>query len=146
GMRAAGMMRRSLTEALFIARHRVAFGKPLIELPLMRRQLLKIMLLAESARSVMLHATGELERADGGDESARRRIRILTPLLKFRACRDARRATGDARRLLLSALVLEHRLKPRDPLLSASQDEPFANLLLPETPVSAGAADPLLNR
>jgi alkylation response protein AidB-like acyl-CoA dehydrogenase len=28
GMRAAGMMRRSLTEALFIARHRVAFGKP----------------------------------------------------------------------------------------------------------------------
>jgi alkylation response protein AidB-like acyl-CoA dehydrogenase len=31
-----------------------------------------------------------------GDESARRRIRILTPLLKFRACRDARRATGDA--------------------------------------------------
>ena len=55
-------------------------------------------------------------------------------------------ATGDARRLLLSALVLEHRLKPRDPLLSASQDEPFANLLLPETPVSAGAADPLLNR
>jgi acyl-CoA dehydrogenase len=96
GMRAAGMMRRSLTEALFIARHRVAFGKPLIELPLMRRQLLKIMLLAESARSVMFHAASELERADSGDESARRRIRILTPLLKFRACRDARRATGDA--------------------------------------------------
>jgi hypothetical protein len=96
GMRAAGMMRRSLTEALFIARHRVAFGKALIELPLMRRQLLKIMLLAESARSVMFHAAAELERADAGDESARRRIRILTPLLKFRACRDARRATGDA--------------------------------------------------
>src|SRR6185503_16406670 len=96
GMRAAGMMRRALTEALFIARHRVAFGKTLIELPLMRRQLLKIMLLAEAARSVMLHAAAELEKADGGDESARRRIRILTPLLKFRACRDARRATGDA--------------------------------------------------
>ena len=96
GMRAAGMMRRALTESLFIARHRVAFGKRLIELPLMRRQLLKIMLLAESARSVMLHAAAELEKADAGDEDARRRIRILTPLLKFRACRDARRATGDA--------------------------------------------------
>jgi hypothetical protein len=31
----------------------------------MRRQLLKIMLLAESARSVMFHAAAELERADG---------------------------------------------------------------------------------
>ncbi|HEX5611441.1 MAG TPA: acyl-CoA dehydrogenase family protein [Burkholderiales bacterium] len=96
GMRAAGMMRRALTESLFLARRRVAFGKLLIELPLMRRQLLKIMLLAEAARSVMLYAAAELKRADAGDESARRRIRILTPLLKFRACRDARRATGDA--------------------------------------------------
>jgi alkylation response protein AidB-like acyl-CoA dehydrogenase len=96
GMRAAGMMRRALTEALFIARHRVAFGRTLIELPLMRRQLLKIMLLAEAARSVMLYAASELEKSDAGDEAARRRIRILTPLLKFRACRDARRATGDA--------------------------------------------------
>src|SRR6185369_868676 len=48
------------------------------------------------ARSVMLYAAAELEKADAGDEDARRRIRILTPLLKFRACRDARRATGDA--------------------------------------------------
>jgi alkylation response protein AidB-like acyl-CoA dehydrogenase len=96
GMRAAGMMRRALTEALFIARHRVAFGRTLIELPLMRRQLLKIMLLAEAARSVMFYAAAELEKSDAGDEAARRRIRILTPLLKFRACRDARRATGDA--------------------------------------------------
>jgi alkylation response protein AidB-like acyl-CoA dehydrogenase len=96
GMRAAGMMRRSLTEALFIARHRVAFGRLLVELPLMRRQLLKIMLAAEAARSVMLYAATELEKADAGDDSARRRVRILTPLLKFRACRDARRATGDA--------------------------------------------------
>ena len=40
GMRAAGMMRRALTEALYISNHRSAFGKTLIELPLMRRQLL----------------------------------------------------------------------------------------------------------
>jgi len=96
GMRAAGMMRRALTEALFVARNRVAFGRQLIELPLMRRQLLKIMLAAEAARSVMFYAAAELEKSDAGNEAARRRIRILTPLLKFRACRDARRATGDA--------------------------------------------------
>jgi acyl-CoA dehydrogenase len=96
GMRAAGMMRRALTEALFVARRRVAFGKPLIELPLMRRQLLKLMLPAEAARSVMLYTAAELARADAGDDAARRRVRLLTPLLKFRACRDARRVTGDA--------------------------------------------------
>ena len=96
GMRAAGMMRRSLTEALFIARRRAAFGKPLVELPLMRRQLLKIMLAAEAARSIVFYTAAELAKADAGDEEARRRVRILTPLLKFRACRDARRATGDA--------------------------------------------------
>jgi acyl-CoA dehydrogenase len=96
GMRAAGMMRRALTEALFVARNRKAFGKPLIQLPLMRRQLLKLMLAAEAARSVLFFTANELEKADAGDESARKRVRLLTPLIKFRACRDARKVTGDA--------------------------------------------------
>jgi alkylation response protein AidB-like acyl-CoA dehydrogenase len=96
GMRAAGMMRRALTEALFVANRRAAFGKRLIELPLMRRQLLKLMVPAEAARSVMLFTATELESADAGDDAARRRLRVLTPLIKFRACRDARRVTADA--------------------------------------------------
>jgi hypothetical protein len=96
GMRAAGMMRRSLTEALFVARRRSAFGRRLVELPLMQRQLVKLMLPAEQARSMMLLAAQLLARADGGDEVARKLIRIVTPLIKFRACRDARRVTGDA--------------------------------------------------
>ncbi len=96
GMRAAGLMRRALTEALFVARNREAFGKKLIELPLMRRQLLKMMLPAEAARSILFFTSGELEKADAGDDLARRRVRLLTPLIKFRACRDARKATGDA--------------------------------------------------
>jgi acyl-CoA dehydrogenase len=96
GMRAAGLMRRALTEALFVARHRQAFGKRLIELPLMRRQLLKLMLPAEAARSVLFFTSKELEKADNGDENARRIVRLMTPLIKFRACRDARKVTGDA--------------------------------------------------
>jgi len=96
GMRAAGMMRRALTESLFLARHREAFGGRLIDKPLMRRQLLKLMLPTEAARSVMLFTATQLSRADAGDDDARRRVRILTPLVKFRACRDARRVTGDA--------------------------------------------------
>ena len=96
GMRAAGLMRRALTEALFVARNREAFGKKLIELPLMRRQLLKLMLPAEAARSVLFFISKDLEKADAGDEAARKRVRLLTPLIKFRACRDARKVTGDA--------------------------------------------------
>lgn len=96
GMRAAGLMRRALTEALFVARNRKAFGKPLIELPLMRRQLVKLMLPTEAARSMVLYTALELAKADAGDEVARRRVRLLTPLIKFRACRDARKVTGDA--------------------------------------------------
>jgi alkylation response protein AidB-like acyl-CoA dehydrogenase len=96
GVRAAGMMRRALSDALHLTRNRQAFGRRLIDLPLMRRQLLKLMLPAEQARSVFMLTATELAHADQGDEQARRRVRILTPLIKFRACRDARRATGDA--------------------------------------------------
>jgi alkylation response protein AidB-like acyl-CoA dehydrogenase len=96
GMRAAGMMRRALTEALFVARNRSAFGRRLIELPLMQRQLLKLMLPAEQARSMVLHASILLGRADAGDAGAQQLIRVVTPLIKFRACRDARKVAGDA--------------------------------------------------
>jgi alkylation response protein AidB-like acyl-CoA dehydrogenase len=96
GMRAAGLMRRAFFEALHVAQNRVAFGRRLIDMELARRQLMKILLPAEAARSMLFYAGAALQQADGGSEEARRRIRILTPLLKFRACRDARKATGDA--------------------------------------------------
>jgi acyl-CoA dehydrogenase len=96
GVRAAGLMRRALTEALHVARHREAFGRKLIDMPLMQRQLLKMMLPAEQARSMFMQIATLLPRADGGDELAAKCVRILTPLIKYRACRDARRVTGDA--------------------------------------------------
>ena len=96
GMRAAGLMRRAFGEALHIARQRQAFGKPLIALPLMRRQLLKLLLPTEQARTLLFQAADALRRADAGEPGAYALTRILTPLIKFRACRDARRVTGDA--------------------------------------------------
>jgi acyl-CoA dehydrogenase len=96
GVRAAGLMRRAVTEALHIARHREAFGRKLIDMPLMQRQLLKMMLPAEQARSMFMQIALLLAQADKGDHQAAKCVRILTPLIKFRACRDARRVTGDA--------------------------------------------------
>lgn len=100
GVRSAGMMRRAATEALFIAHNRRAFGRRLIEMPLMRRQLAKILVPAEQARTCMFLTAEALRRSDagenGGEAAAYPLLRILTPLIKFRACRDARRVTGDA--------------------------------------------------
>ena len=95
-MRAAALMRRSVTEAMFIARRRSAFGRRLIELPLMRRQLAKMTVWAEQARTMMFLTADALHRANQGDAEGEKLARIMTPLIKFRACRDARKVTGDA--------------------------------------------------
>ncbi len=96
GVRAAGLMRRAVTEAMFVARHRVAFGKRLIDMPLMRRQLAKMLVCSEQARSMMFQTADALRRSDAGEPGAYALLRIMTPLLKFRACRDARKVAGDA--------------------------------------------------
>ncbi len=82
GARAAGMMRRCVNEALAATRGRRAFGSAVIDFPLMRRQLLKLIVPAEQALS-MTFAT-----ADAMDRGAATELRILTGLLKLRACRD----------------------------------------------------------
>ncbi len=96
GVRAAGLMRRAVTEAMYVARHRAAFGRRLVALPLMRRQLAKLLVRTEQARTMMFQTAEALRRADAGETSADPLLRILTPLIKFRACRDARVVTGDA--------------------------------------------------
>jgi len=82
GFRAAGMMRRCLNEALQVARHRNTFGRRVIEHPMARRQLLKLMLPTEQALTVAMAAAAAMTRGDEGQ------LRILTPMLKYRACRD----------------------------------------------------------
>jgi alkylation response protein AidB-like acyl-CoA dehydrogenase len=88
GVRAAAMMRRCVNEAMVVARSRVAFGKTIIEYPLLRRQLLKIAVPSEQSLSMFLFAASAMDRANAGSRQAESALRILTPLLKFRACRD----------------------------------------------------------
>ena len=88
GVRAAAMMRRCLNEALVVARNRIAFGQRIIDKPLLRRQLMKLMVPTEQTLSMALFLGVQLEKADAGDERAAHLARILTPLLKFRSCRD----------------------------------------------------------
>jgi len=88
GVRAASMMRRCLNEALAAARGRRAFGKSIAEYPLLRRQLMKIMVPTEQALSLFAFSADAMARADAGDRDAANLLRILTPVYKFRACRD----------------------------------------------------------
>lgn len=113
GVRAAGLMRRALTEALHVARNRSAFGRKLIEMPLMQRQLMKMMLSAEQARSMFMQIATLLPKSDSGEALAARCVRILTPLVKFRACRDARKATGDAMEVRGGVGYIEEWADPR---------------------------------
>ena len=53
--RAAGMMRRCWNEAMAAATHRDAFGKRVIQHPLMRRQLMKLLIPTEQALSALLY-------------------------------------------------------------------------------------------
>jgi acyl-CoA dehydrogenase len=88
GVRAAAMMRRAINEAMVCARSRAAFGNTIIEYPLLRRQLLKIAIPTEQSLSMFLFAASSMDRANAGAKDAENLLRILTPLLKFRACRD----------------------------------------------------------
>ncbi|MFD2755808.1 acyl-CoA dehydrogenase family protein [Comamonas terrae] len=96
GVRSSGMMRRAVAEAEFIAHERIAFGKRLEQMPLMQRQLDKLRVPAEQARTMVFQTAQTLMRSDAGEEGAYPLLRILTPMIKFRACRDARKVTGDA--------------------------------------------------
>lgn len=113
GMRAAGLMRRACSEAFHVARERRAFGRRLIDLPLMRRQLAKILVPTEQARTMVFQTAEALRRADAGEAGAYALARILTPLIKFRACRDARRVTGDAMEVRGGCGYIEEWVDPR---------------------------------
>jgi acyl-CoA dehydrogenase len=57
--------------------------------------LMKIMLATEQALSMSFLTADALDRAEAGSQDAAALLRILTPTLKYRATRDARKVCGD---------------------------------------------------
>lgn len=94
GMRAAAIMRRSLLESVVHARGRSAFGKPMIELPLLREQVFEMTLDSQAALSIVMYAAQALDAADAGSEFHEMLVRIVTPLIKYANCRQARTTAG----------------------------------------------------
>ena len=95
-MRAAAIMRRCLLESVVHARARVAFRRPLIELPLLRQNLLEMLLDTEAAASVVLNGAAIFDRADAGSAPDLALLRALTPLVKYWITLRARVVAGEA--------------------------------------------------
>jgi alkylation response protein AidB-like acyl-CoA dehydrogenase len=92
---ASALAQRSFVEALTHARGRIAFGKPLADLPLMREQLLDLMMDTEALTALTFEGSTELDRADAGDENARVLARVLMPLAKYHVSDEARRLVAE---------------------------------------------------
>jgi len=83
----AGFMRQALAQAMHYTRHRKAFGKPLIEKPLMLRLLADMALESEAAMLLAIDLATAFESQDDPVRMAWRRI--LTPVAKFWICKRA---------------------------------------------------------
>jgi alkylation response protein AidB-like acyl-CoA dehydrogenase len=92
---AAALARRSFLESLVHARGRLAFGKALADLPLMRAQLLDLLLDAEALTTLYFEGAAQLDAADHGDEEAERIARVLMPLAKYHASEEGRRVVAE---------------------------------------------------
>ena len=113
GVKSTALMRRAWHDAMAVARGRIVFGQRISDLPLARRQLMKIMLAVEQGLSMSFITADALDRAEGGSQDAAALLRILTPTLKFRATRDARKVCGDAMEMRGGVGYIEEFVTPR---------------------------------
>jgi acyl-CoA dehydrogenase len=95
-MRAAGIMRRAFFESVVHARGRAAFGGPLIALPLLRSNLMEMLLDVEAAASVVFNAAAVFDRWDRGSADDRKLFRIWTPVAKCWTTARARAVASEA--------------------------------------------------
>ena len=112
-MRAAGIMRRCLLESLVHTRQRAAFGRALIELPLLRANVLEMLLDTEAAVSVVLTTGATLDRWDNGAADERNLFRVLTPLAKYWITARARAVAGEAMNVRGGNGYIEEWVNPR---------------------------------
>jgi putative acyl-CoA dehydrogenase len=82
---AAGM-RQAVAQATHHAAHRSAFGKLLVDQPLMRNVLADLCLESEAATTVMLHLARGYDES-GQDEAQRLFIRLATAVIKYWVCK-----------------------------------------------------------
>jgi putative acyl-CoA dehydrogenase len=94
----AGLMRQCVAQAIHHARHRSAFGKPLVDQPLMRNVLADLALECESHIVLVMRLARAFDAQEDEAESLLRRV--LTPVAKYWVCKRAPPVIAEAMEVL----------------------------------------------
>jgi putative acyl-CoA dehydrogenase len=88
-------MRQAVVQATHHAAHRSAFGKLLIDQPLMQNVLADLCLESEAATTLMLHLARGYDES-GQDEAQRLFVRLATAVAKYWVCKRVAPLTAEA--------------------------------------------------
>jgi putative acyl-CoA dehydrogenase len=109
---AAAETRMALAQALHHARHRLAFGRPLVAHPLMANVLADLAVESEAATAFALRVAAAVDAAPG-DPQAAAYARIATAIGKYWLCRRAPALVNEAQECLGGAGYVEESILPR---------------------------------
>ena len=107
----AGLVRQAVAQALHHAEHRSAFGRRLVEQPLMQNVLADLALESEAATALMLRLARAFEAPEGSAERAF--ARIATAAGKYWVCKRAPQAIAEAMECLGGGGYVEESILPR---------------------------------
>lgn len=107
----AGLMRQALVQAIHHTRHRAAFGRRLVDQPLMQNVLADLALEAEAALVLSLRIAACFDRAE--DAAERQLSRAGTALAKYWVTRRTPRVVCEAMECLGGAGYVEESVLPR---------------------------------
>ncbi len=107
----AAVMRQAVVQALHHCSHRQAFGRLLIEQPLMSNVLADLAIESEAATALVLHLARAYDRQEDPEEKAYRRL--MTPAVKYWVCKRSPGFTAEALELLGGAGYVEESIMPR---------------------------------
>jgi len=108
----SGLMRMALAQAIHHCRHRIAFGKPLLDQPLMRNVLADLAIEAEAALALSMRVARAVDAAPR-DPSEAAFARIATAIGKYWICKRAPAFVNEAQECLGGNGYVEESLLPR---------------------------------
>lgn len=112
-MGSAGLMRQAVVQAIHHCTYREAFGKRLIEQPLMVNVLADLALESEAALALGMRVAQAFDADTRGDEHGRRLARLATPIGKYWVCKRTPPAVNEAQECLGGAGYVEEHIMPR---------------------------------
>jgi putative acyl-CoA dehydrogenase len=109
----AALMRQALVQAIHHTRQREAFGRKLIDQPLMRNVLCDLALESEAATALAMRTARSIDAAERGDQTEATLARVLTPLGKYWVCKRATPFVNEAQECLGGIGYCEDTMLPR---------------------------------